>query len=55
MKSESYLIQLYDVGVADLLEYLNLPGDPLDVLLVLDFLLLKDFYSDLDGINDERK
>ena len=42
-----YLIELNDVVVTDLLENLDLARDALHVLLVVDFLLLEDFDSDL--------
>ena len=43
----TYFIELDDVGVADLLQDLNLSGYPLNVLLVVDLFLLENFYSDL--------
>ena len=43
----AYLIELDDVRMADLLEYLDLSGDPLHVLLVLDLLLLQNLDSNL--------
>ena len=37
------LIQLDNVGVANLLQNLDFASDTLDVFLVIDFLLLQDF------------
>jgi len=38
------LVQLDNVGVANLLQNLDLASDTLDIFLVIDFLLLKNFY-----------
>lgn len=43
----SYLVELNDVGVADLFENLNLASDAFNVLLVVNLLLLQDFDCNL--------
>ena len=42
-----YLIELDDVWMSHFLKNLDLPGDTFYVLLVLDFILLKNFNSNL--------
>jgi hypothetical protein len=41
------LVELDDVGVADLLENLDLSRDPFHILLIIDFLLLQDLDCNL--------
>ena len=43
----TYLIKLNDIRVSNDLEDVDLPGDPLDVRLVLDLVLLEDLDGDL--------
>ena len=47
VKWSTHFVKLDDVGVSNFLEDLNFPGDSFDVLLVIDFLFLKNFYGDL--------
>jgi len=44
---KTYFVQLYDVGVTNLLKYINFSGHPLDVRFVFDFILLKNLNGDL--------
>lgn len=44
----TYLVQLDNVRMSHFLQNFNLPGNPLYVLLIVDLLLFKDFYSHLD-------
>ena len=43
----THFVKLNDVRVSNFLEDLDFPGDSFDVLLVIDFLFLKNFYGDL--------
>lgn len=46
------LIELNDIGVADLLENLDLSGDSLHILLIIDLLLLQDLDCNLLASED---
>ena len=48
----TYLVELDDVWVANLFEDLDLSGDPLNVLLVVDFFFFKNFHGDLGAIHN---
>lgn len=39
----TYFVELDDVGVSNFLQDFDFPSDPFHVLLVVDFLFLKDF------------
>ena len=43
----AHLVELDDVGVADLFENLDLPCDSFHILLVLDAVFLEDLDGDL--------
>ena len=47
VKWSTHFVKLDDVRVSNFLEDLDFPGDSFDVLLVIDFLFLKNFYGDL--------
>ena len=51
---ETYLVELNDVGVADLLEDLDLARDSLDVLLVIDLFLFENLDGNLGGFHNAR-
>lgn len=44
---KTYIVELDDVRVSDFLEDCNFTIDTLQVGMVLDFLLLEDFYRNL--------
>ena len=44
----TYLVQLNNVRMSHFLQNFDLPGNPLNVLLIVDLLLLKHFDSHLD-------
>ena len=43
----TYLVELDDIGVSDLLENFDLPGDSFNVLLIVDLFFLQNFDSHL--------
>jgi len=45
----SYFVELDDVGVADLLKDFDLTSNALNIFLILDLVLLKDFYCHLNS------
>ena len=47
MNNYTYFVKLNDIGVSNDFEDVYFPGDPLDIRLVLDFVLLQYFDCDL--------
>ena len=47
--SYAYLVELDHIGVSDFLKDLNLPGDSLNIFVVLYHLFLENFYGHLNA------